>query len=158
MTSFIQSSTRRMIVATLAMFAFLPTVSAQNVDNAAVTTITQQTKLITFNLGPGGITLPVKVPTNKPVQIVGITTTVGFRGVGQASLLHTPAPTEFIEWVGLDSTSGAAITEGFSSAPGTKILYIDFSHQVIVEVAGPGTIQIHNNSTGVRAGKVTMTW
>jgi hypothetical protein len=75
-------------------------------------------------------------------------------------LLSIPGTTGFIEWVGLDSTAGAAITQGFSGATGTKILFIDFSHQVQVEVAGPGgsSIRVRNLSGATRTGRLTLTY
>jgi hypothetical protein len=67
-------------------------------------------------------------------------------------------PSSFLEWVGLESTAGAAITQGFSGSPGTHIVFIDFSHKVDVEVASPDTIKIHNASTGTATGSVTLVW
>ena len=110
----------------------------------------------TFDLAPGAVSPPITIPNNIPVQLMGVTNTSGVRGVGQASLLSIPG--SFIEWVGLHSTSGAAITEGFSGAAGTIILFIDFAHQVRVEVASSTQIQIRNAGAGQRTGVITITY
>lgn len=115
----------------------------------------------TYDLAPGGISAPIRIPDNIPVHLMGATLTFGFRGVGQAELLSIPGAGGFIEWVGLDSTSGAAITQGFSGVAGTKILFIDFNHQVIVEVAGTagsGQIRIRNTGAGPRNGVITLVY
>ena len=111
----------------------------------------------TFDLAPGAVSPPITIPDNIPVQLMGVTNTFNFRGVGQASLLSIPGAGGFIEWVGLHSTSGAAITQGFSGVAGTNILFIDYDHQVRVEVASPTQIQIRNAAAAQRTGVITIT-
>jgi len=72
------------------------------------------------------------------------------------TLLHIPS--SFIEWVGLNSTSSGSITQGFSGAVGTHIVWIDFSQQVDVQVAGLNTIRVHNGAAFGRTGNVTRIW
>ena len=74
----------------------------------------------------------------------------------RSGLLCSVSPDSSSEWVGLDSTAGAAITEGSSGTTGTKIVFIDFAHQVIVEVSGPDAIRVRNASGGQRAGRLTL--
>jgi hypothetical protein len=62
--------------------------------------------------------------------------------VGEVSLLRITG--SFLEWVGLDSTAGAAITQGFSGAAGTKIVFINFNHTVQIEVCSPDSFRVHN--------------
>jgi len=109
-----------------------------------------------YSLAAGAVSDPIVPPPNIPVQLTGVLTNAGFRGVGQVALLRVPA--NFIEWVGLDSTAGAALTQGFSGAAGTKIVFIDFAHTVIVEVASTDSIQVHNTNGVPAAGSVTLTW
>ena len=104
------------------------------------------------------VTPPIVLPPNTPIQLIGTCLTLNFRGVGQASLLSIPGAGGFIEWVGLDSTAGAAITQGFSGVVGTKILFIDFAHQVRVEVAGPNAIRVRNTAAAPRAGRLSLIW
>jgi hypothetical protein len=132
-----------------------PTPAAQYQATPNVTVVAQASSF-SYNLAAGAVSGPIGVPANIPVHLVGVQTAVGFRGVGEAALLHVPS--SFIEWVGLDSTSGAAITQGFSGTAGTKIVFIDFSHQVQVEVASPDTIRVHNLSSGTRTGSITLIW
>ncbi len=73
------------------------------------------------------------------------------------SLLHVPS--SGMAWIGLESTFGAAITQGVASTAGTHIVYIDSSHHVDIQVAGADTILIHNSLAGLTlAGNVTLIW
>ena len=76
------------------------------------------------------------------------------------SLLHVPSssPPAFIEWVGLESPTSAAITSGSASTPGIHIVYIDGSKTVDIQVASADTIKIHNAAATTRAGNVTLVW
>jgi hypothetical protein len=112
--------------------------------------------MFTYNLAPGANTGIITPAANQAVFVMGTQTTVGFRGVAMATLLHIPA--SFIEWVGIESTSGAAITQGFSGAAGSHILYLDFSHQVDVQVASPDAILIHNGAAQNRTGNLELIW
>ncbi len=115
----------------------------------------------TYDLAAGATSPPISVPANIPVSLMGTQLVSGFRGVGQASLLSIPGGGGFIEWVGLHSTSGAAITEGFSGTAGTLIVFIDWSHCVRVEVAGTAgssQIQVRNTCGAERRGTITLTY
>ena len=109
-----------------------------------------------YNLAPGANSAAYTVPANLPVLVIGIGTSLGYRGVGSATLLHIPG--SFIEWVGLESPSSAGVTSGYSGAAGTHIVYLDYSHQVDIEVNSPDTIRVHNASTQTRTGNVTLIW
>ena len=124
--------------------------------NATQTIITPNAAYITYSLAPSVNSAPITPATNRSVLVMGCCTTLGDRGVGQVSLLHIPSG--FIEWVGLESTAGAAITQGFSGAAGTHIVYINFSHRVDIQVASVDTILIHNGSAATRAGNLTLIW
>jgi hypothetical protein len=109
-----------------------------------------------YNLAPGANSAPVTIPANVPVHLMGTQTALGFRGVGFVEMLRVP--NAFLEWTGLDSTAASAITQGFSSVAGTKIVFLDFSHQVAVQVNDANRIRIHNGATGQRTGSVVITW
>ena len=119
-----------------------------------ITITVPQERDINYNLPAGAISAPITLPANQAVFVMGVQTALGFRGVGQVTLLRIAG--SFIEWVGLESTAGAVITQGFSGVAGTHILFLDFSHQVSIEVASPDTIRIHNGSIGIRTGQVKM--
>jgi hypothetical protein len=87
---------------------------------------------------------------------MGTQTAFGFRGVGFVTMLRVPS--SFLEWVGLNSTAGAGIAQGFSGAAGTNIVFLDFSHQVSIQVNSTDSFRIHNGAAGVRTGNVTMIW
>jgi hypothetical protein len=111
---------------------------------------------ITYTLPSGATSAAVTPVTNKPVLVMGTTNTFNFRGVGFVTLLHVPA--SFLEWTGLESTAGSAITQGFSGGTGTHIVFLDFAHQVDIEVNTPDTFVVHNAANATRTGVVTLIW
>ena len=130
-----------------------------SLQTALAQTITVPRRVVVpYSLEAGAISAPINVVPEKPVLVMGVSTTVGFRGVGQVSLLSSPAGDAILGWVGLESTAGAVITQGFSAVEGTHIVFLDFSHQVDIEVATPTSIRVHNTSSGVRTGRVTLIW
>ena len=147
-----------------------PTASGQtadstgaNADSSApapmgITITVPQEKDITYSLLPGAVSAPIAMPASQAVFVMGVNRTIGDRGVGQVTLLRSGIAPLFIEWVGLESTAGAAITQGFSGVPGTHILFLNFAHTVDIEVASPDTIQIHNGSGITQTGQVKLIW
>jgi hypothetical protein len=111
---------------------------------------------IPYSLAPGANKVIAPVAANVPVLVMGVCTTLADRGVGQVTLLHIPS--SFIEWTGLESPFGCSTTCGYSGAAGHHIVWIDYSHQVDIQVAGPDTIRVHNGSGAVRSGNVTLVW
>jgi hypothetical protein len=109
-----------------------------------------------YSLASGANSSPITPVTNQSVLMIGSQTSPGYRGVAMGTLLHVPS--SFIEWVGLESTSGAAITQGFSASPGTHILYLDFAHLVDVQVASADTIRIHNANSITQTGDLKLIW
>lgn len=123
---------------------------------AIQTIVTPNAASFSYSLAAGGIS-PSFVPvSNQPVLVMGVQLALGFRGVGQVTLLRIPG--SFLEWVGLESTAGAAITQGFSAVAGTHIVFLDFSHQVDIEVASADAMRVHNTSTGARNGVIRLIW
>ncbi len=151
------------------MGGLLPTASGQtadstgaNADSSApapmgITITVPQERDITYNLAAGAVSAPIAMPGSQAVFVMGVNRTIGNRGVGQATLLSSAIAPLFIEWVGLESTAGAVITQGFSGVLGTHILFIDFAHTVDIEV-GPGanTIQIHNTNAAAQTGQIKL--
>ena len=142
--------------ASLVLAVVVAALTFTTVGNAIQTVTVPNAASVTYNLAAGANTGAITPVANQPVLVMGCQFSVGFRGVAQATILRIPA--SFIEWVGLESTAGAAITQGFSGTAGTHILYLDFSHQVDIEVNSPDTIRIHNGSAGVRTGNVRLIW
>jgi hypothetical protein len=152
-----------------ACFALSPTAKAQlqqpAPDGGATVTstgvaepaapLTNET-VFNYSLAPGANSVAHTVPANVPVLVMGVCTSLGVRGVGQVTLLHIPG--FFIEWTGLESPSSCGFTCGYSGTAGAHIVYIDYSHQVDIQVASPDTIRVHNGSGALRTGKVTLVW
>lgn len=113
---------------------------------------------IPYDLAPGEFTADIEIPPNVPVSLTGVGLSSGFRGVASATLLSIAGDGGFIEWTGLESTAGSVITQGFSGAPGTHILYLDWGHVVDVEVASATAIRIHNEAGAQRSGTITLIW
>jgi hypothetical protein len=127
-------------------------VAAQAVQNVRAVNVAS----VNYALAPGTNSAPVTLVANEPVFLMGVQTNVGFRGVGQVALLSIPGG--FLEWVGLDSTAGSVITQGFSGAAGTKIVFLDFSHCVQVQVDSSTSFAVRNNCGIPAAGSVTLIW
>jgi hypothetical protein len=126
------------------------------VVNATQTITTPNAAFIAYNLAVGASSAAITPVTNKPVLVMGCCTTAGNRGVGQVTLQHIPST--FIEWFGLEFQSPATITQGYGSTAGTHIVYIDFNHQVDIQVASTDTILVHNGNGVAEAGNVTLVW
>ena len=126
------------------------------VANAAQTITTPNAAKITYNLAGGANSAVITPATNTPVLVMGCCTISGDQGVGQVSLLHLPSTV--IQWVGLESFSNAAITQGLATAAGSHIVYIDGLHTVDIQVASADTILVHNGNALTRAGNVTLVW
>jgi hypothetical protein len=125
------------------------------VANAAQTITTPNAAFVSYSLAAGADSAPITPVASKSVLVMGCCTTANDEAVGQVSLLHFPST--FILWVGLESTNGAAITQGHS-AVATHIVYIDFAHFVDIQVASADTIRVHNADSSTKAGNVTLIW
>jgi len=143
--------------ARLLAMAIVGVLTAAIVAQATVTITVPNAATFSYALAAGGITGAFTIPVGfQPVFVMGTQNLVGYRGVGQVTMLRVPG--SFLEWVGLESTAGAAITQGFSAAAGTHIVFLDFSHQVDIEVASADAIRVHNSSTGIRSGVIRLIW
>jgi hypothetical protein len=140
------------LIATLTLAITARAVEVLSIPDAA---------FINYTLAAGANSAPITVPLTDAgpgsgVLVMGVCNTLGFRGVGFVTLLRVPS--SFLEWVGLESTAGASITQGFSGAPGTHIVFIDFAHQVDIEVNNANSIRVHNGAGALRAGNVKLIW
>ncbi len=123
-----------------------------------------QKQVFTYSLGPNAIGQPIPVPVmDTPVQLQAVNLTPGDRGVASVTLLrccaaNPTAPNAFLEWTGLSSPTGSAITAGFSATVGTIITQIDFAHQVRLEVNDGSSMRVNNTSGLAQFGVVTLTW
>jgi len=138
------------------MATVVATITSICVANAAQTITTPNAAFVSYSLAPGANSAPITPATNRSVLVMGCCTTATARGAGQVSLLHVP--NSGMAWVGLESTFGAAITQGVASTAGTHIVYIDSSHHVDIQVAGVDTICVHNSINTTLAGNVTLVW
>lgn len=139
------------------LLAGVVAVVALNVGVHATQTITTpNASKVTYNLNAGASSAAVNPAEGVPVLVMGVQNNLGYRGVGQVSMLHVSA--SFLEWTGIESPAAAAITSGFSGTAGTHIVYLDYSHLVDIQVASTDTFIIHNANTIAMSGVVTLIW
>jgi hypothetical protein len=113
----------------------------------------------TYHLAAGATGSPIAIPaTNTPVSVTCTQNEVGFRGVGQATILRTAAAPQFLEWVGMDIATNT-VTSNFGNTKGTHIIYCDYTGKTVdMQVSGAGTIQIVNTSSNTASGVINFVW
>jgi len=132
-------------------------ITSMVVANATQTITTPNAASISYNLASGATSAAITPAASKPVLVMGCCATEG--GVGHVSLLRLPGT--LIEWVGLEGFSGPSTTTttaGGTKMPGTHIVWINFDHDVDIQVASADTIHIHNAHSATLAGNVTLIW
>jgi len=122
---------------------------------------TPNAAFFSYSLANGANSAPITPVANQSVLVLGMHTTLGFRGEGFVHMLHvggTASFPHFLEWVGLESPSSPAITSGDSNTPGTHIVWLDFNHTVDIQVNTADTFVVHNASGVAVTGNVTLIW
>jgi hypothetical protein len=145
----------------LLLAAVITIITGMIVANAVQTITTPNAAFVSYSLaaglpGVGTVSGPITPAASRAVLVMGCCTTAGNRGVGQVALLRIPGA--FVEWTGIESPAGAALTSGFDGGVGSHIVFLDFGHDVDIEVAGTDTIRIHNTSGAPQTGNVTLIW
>jgi hypothetical protein len=143
-------------ISTLLLAAVVAVVALNISMHATQTITTPNAAKVTYNLAAGASSTAVNPVESVPVLVMGVQNNLGYRGVGQVSMLHVPS--SFLEWTGIESPASAAITSGFSGTAGTHIVYLDYSHLVDIQVASTDTFIIHNANSIAMAGVVTLIW
>jgi hypothetical protein len=149
----LQKSSRWLVIVLATVVLILTTMV---VANASLTFTTPNAVKMSYSLAAGANSAAITLTPSTSMQVMGCSTTSGDLGVGQVSLLSITGTG--IDWVGLNSTPSAAITQGLSAVANTHIVYIDASHQVDIRVASATTILVHNGAAATRAGSVTLIW
>jgi hypothetical protein len=141
--------------AAMLLASVVATITCVTVANATQTITTPNAASISYNLTAGTNSAAITPVASKPVVVVGCCTTIS--GVGQVSLLRSGTS---LWWIGLESYNGSpsTITSGANANPGHHIVYIDYNHQVDIQVASASTIYVHNGSVETQAGNVTLIW
>jgi hypothetical protein len=143
-------------VSRLVLAGFVAVV-ALNIGMRATQTIsTPNASKFVYNLAAGASSAAVTPAESVPVLVMGVQNNLGYRGVGQVSMLHVAS--SFLEWTGIESPAAAAITSGFSGTAGTHVVYLDYSHLVDIQVASTDAFIIHNANTISMSGVVTLIW
>ena len=134
--------------------AFVVTLTLVVTQHVAAVGTTPNAVFVNYNLAAGAKSGPITPAPNQSVLVMGTCLTNGERGVGFVTMLRIPGA--LLEWVGINSTANGTITQGFSAAPGTQIVQIDFHEQVNIEVNTADTFVVHNTAGSARAGNVLM--
>jgi hypothetical protein len=101
-----------------------------------------------YTIASGATEKGIEVPVSlRPVHLMIATTTDEDRGFGEATIMR--AAGQFLQWLGADyaSQNGStpvALNSGFSTSPGTHIMYADFLKDVDVQVETADKIQLKN--------------
>jgi len=143
-------------VLTLMLAGIVAVVALNVVLHATQTITTPNASKVSYTLNAGASSAAVNPAESLPVLVMGVQNDLGYRGVGEVTMLHVPS--SFLEWTGIESPASAAITSGFSGTAGTHIVYLDYSHLVDIQVASTDTFVIHNANTIAMAGVVTLIW
>jgi hypothetical protein len=117
--------------------------------------------VIPYNLAPGASSDPITVAADTPVFIIANNTTPGEGGTGSISVQHRAG--YFLEWSGVNSivapstatppTLTGGYGPGLGGAPvGTKMLAIDYSGTVTLQLADADHFVIHNGSGLTQTG------
>src|SRR5207237_2646117 len=104
----IQKFSRPLVILMATVVAIITSIV---VANATQTITTPNAVKIAYSLAANANSTTIIPATNTSVLAMGCCTTVGYQGVGQASLLHIP--NTFIVWTGYDSFSPITFSGGF---------------------------------------------
>jgi hypothetical protein len=136
--------------------ACIALVTTAVVTNAAITISAPNCVRMAYSLNAGGTTAGITPATDTPVLLSATNLNSNNLSIGQATLVHLDGV--MIRWVGLESTPSATIVHGGSTTPGTHIIYIDFNHQVDVEVLSADQIVVHNGAKSSQNGAIKLIW
>jgi hypothetical protein len=148
-----KGSSRAVVLSAATLVATLALVT---VAHAVQTITTPNAVFIRYTLASGTNSAPIVPVAGQSVFVMGCQTNINYRGVAQITLLRIAG--SFLEWVGLESTAGAAITQGFSGTAGTHIVYLDYSHTVDIRVNTTDSFVVHNANPNPMAGSITLIW
>jgi hypothetical protein len=112
-----------------------------------------------YNLAAGATSGAIVIPAfNTPVSVTCVQSNVGFRGIGQATMLKTSVAPQFLEWVGMDVAT-SAVTSGFGSTKGQHVIYCDYTGKTVdMQVSAANSIQIVNTGSTAAAGIINFVW
>jgi hypothetical protein len=154
----IQKSSRPLAILLVTVVAIITSIV---VANATQTITTPNAMTISYSLAAGTNSAAITPAINKPVLVMGCETSMGDIGISHVSLLHSSVGGgAFIAWSGVESFNGAtpATIGGSSNTAGDRIVWIDATHLVGIQVNSADTIRVHNGDVVTRAGNVTLIW
>ena len=140
----------------LAISVLVLMILAGVVSHAAVTFTTPNSTILPYSLGPLGASVAITPPANTSVLMMGTNTNTTNFGIGTVTLVHIPGT--MIRWVGLESPPIATITQGGSTVTGTHVVYLDYNHNVSVQIVSADQIFVVNTSAINQTGTLKEIW
>ena len=115
---------------------------------------------VTYKLAPGANSANITPVANTPVMILAdqTGTVCGCDNVGSSlmTVVNSTVDAELV-WNGFQS-NGGGLTSGFSPTAGSHIVFIDFGHEVDLEVSNATSFHVHNAGSSTYNGNVTLIW
>jgi hypothetical protein len=115
---------------------------------------------VAYKLAPGANSANITTVANTPVMILADQTGTfcGCDNVGSSlmTVVNSSVDAELV-WNGFESTGGG-LTSGFSNVAGTHIMFIDFGHDVDLQVSNGTSFHVHNAGGSTYNGNVTLIW
>jgi hypothetical protein len=144
-------------IAGLLSAAAVATVTFAVAAHAVQSLTTANAFTLSYSLGSGANSTGITPPANLPVLVMGEETSAGDVGSSDMTVVNSVGQDNELVWSGLES-DGGGVTAGFSTAPNTHIIFIDFDHCVDLEVVNQTSFKVHNGCSFARAGRVTEMW
>jgi len=145
-------------LAVLVFAALVATVTVAVAFSSSLAFGTPNEAFLIYDLAPGTDSVAVTPIAHRGVLVMGQQNAPGTNSVGQVTMQNTGT---FLEWVGLESFSGAATTTttaGASVGPGAHVVFLDFQHLVDIQVSSAQAFRVHNGAATERFGSVTVIW
>ena len=144
-------------LAGLASAALVATVTFAVAAHAVLTVTTPNALTSNYNLANGANSGAFTPSANLPVFVMGDQTIGGNVGSSDMTVVNSVGHDNELVWSGLESAGGGT-TSGFSTAPGTHIIFIDNGHCVDLQVNNATSFRVHNACGITQTGSVTLIW
>ncbi len=139
--------------------AVIATVTFAVLGHAVQTVTNPNAATFVYSLAPGGNSANITPAANLPVLVLADQTTVGCVNSSLVTIVNSVGQDAELVWNGFE-TRAQGLTQGFSPAAGTHIVYTDWCDAVDLEVTNATSFHVHNSNTSTftAKGNVTLIW
>ena len=137
--------------------ALVATLTCAVAAHALQSATTANAMTVHYSLGAGANSGAITPIANDPVFVMGCQVETGNVGSSDMTVVNSAGFDNELVWSGLKS-NGGGVTKGFSTAFGTHIMFIDYTHVVQLEVNNPTSFIVHNGAGSTQVGNVTLFW